>query len=132
MGSNHLPITMWRKIKKILSLKSLWKRRRSPREITPLQPSPEPNDETSPGLEICNTDDTKFKGDSTQENLRELTERLLENDDNNCAKFLEYNLQERRQGNKDVCKGSLFTEVQPELYNVPTIQGKELDEQIQK
>ena len=100
----------------------------SPREITPLQPSPEPNDETSPGLESCNTGDTKFKGDSTQENLRELTERLLENDDNNCAKFLKYNLQERRQGNKDVSKGSLFTDVQPELYNVPTIQGKELDE----
>ena len=53
--------------------------------------------------------------------MRELTERLLENDDNNCAKFLKYNLQERRQGNKDVSKGSLFTDVRPELYDVPTI-----------
>ena len=51
----------------------------------------------------------------------ELTELLLENDDNNCAKFLKYDLQERRLGNKDVSEGSLFTEVQPELYNVPTV-----------
>ena len=51
----------------------------------------------------------------------ELSELLLENDENNCAKFLEINLQERKHGIKDMSKDPLFTYVQPELYNVPTV-----------
>jgi len=62
-----------------------------------------------------------FTIECTQEEVEELTERLLDNDDNNCAKFFRYNLQERRQGTEDVCDEPLFSDVQPELFEVPTI-----------
>jgi hypothetical protein len=50
-----------------------------------------------------------------------LTEKLLDNDENNCSKFFRYNLQERRQGCEDVCDEPLFSDIQPELFEVPTI-----------
>ena len=116
---------MWKKIKKIFGLKKLWKRTRSPCEISPIRQTPDSSytqpdagyqdaldDENTPAPENL-IKDTRFLLKSTQENLMALTELLLENDENNCAKFLTYNLQKRRKGKRDVCEGSFFTRVQP-------------------
>ena len=35
--------------------------------------------------------------------------------------YYRYNLQERRQGSEDVCEDPLFSDVQPELFEVPTV-----------
>merc|ERR1711997_533698 len=60
--------------------------------------------------------------DLTEEELFELTERLFDNDDNNCAKFFRYNFQERRCGQDDVCDEPLFSDVDEEaLFQVPTV-----------
>ncbi len=62
-----------------------------------------------------------FTVDCTQEEIEELTEKLLDNDENNCARFFRYNLQERRQGCEDVCDEPLFQDIEPELFEVPTV-----------
>ncbi len=36
--------------------------------------------------------------DCTEEEFHELTEKMLDNDENNCAKFFRYDLGERRRG----------------------------------
>ena len=126
---------MWKKIKKIFCLKKLWKRNRVPCEISPIRQTPDssstqpdagyqdaPDDANTAAPENV-TRDTRFLLKSTQANLMALTELLLENDENNCAKFLTYNLQKKRRGKRDVCEGSLFSRVQPELYHVPTIKA---------
>ena len=60
--------------------------------------------------------------DLTQEDLFELTEKLLDNDENNCAKYFRYNFQERRCGVEDVCDEPLFSDIdQDGLFQVPTI-----------
>ena len=53
-------------------------------------------------------EDDDYTIDCTEEEFHELTERLLDNDENNCARFFRYNLQERRQGCEDVCDEPLF------------------------
>jgi len=53
-------------------------------------------------------EDDGFTVDCTEEELQELTERLLDADDNNCAQYFRYNLQERRKGCSDVCEEPLF------------------------
>ncbi len=53
-------------------------------------------------------DDGDYTVDCSEEEFWELTERLLDNDDNNCAKYFRYNLQERRKGCEDVCDEPLF------------------------
>ncbi len=67
------------------------------------------------------SEDEEYTIECTEEEFHELTERLLDNDENNCAKYFRYNLQERRQGCADVCEEPLFQEVQEELYQVPTV-----------
>ena len=60
--------------------------------------------------------------DLTKEDLFELTEKLLDNDENNCAKYFRYNFQERRCGVEDVCDEPLFSDIdQDGLFQVPTI-----------
>ena len=60
--------------------------------------------------------------DLTEEELFDLTEKLLENDENNCSQYFRYNLQERRCGEEDTCDEPLFSEVdQDALFEVPTI-----------
>lgn len=66
-------------------------------------------------------DDDDYSVDCTEEELFALTEELLENDENNCAKYFRYNLQERRQGCQDVCEDPLFSDVDEALFEVPTI-----------
>ena len=67
-------------------------------------------------------DDDDYTIDCSEEEFHELTERLLDNDENNCAKYFRYNLQERRQGCEDVCEEPLFQDVEEELFNVPTVE----------
>ena len=43
-------------------------------------------------------DEDDFAIDCTEEELQELTEKLLDNDENNCSDYFRYNLQERREG----------------------------------
>ena len=60
--------------------------------------------------------------DLTEEDLFELTEKLLDNDENNCAKYFRYNFQVRRCGVEDVCDEPLFSDIdQDGLFQVPTI-----------
>ncbi len=67
-------------------------------------------------------DDEEYTVDCTEEELFDLTERLLDEDDNNCAKYFRYNLQERRDGQEDVCDEPLFSDIDTEnLFEVPTI-----------
>ena len=60
--------------------------------------------------------------DVTEEEFFELTESMLEEDSNNCARYFWYNLQERRQGEEDVCDEPLFQNVDEEMFEVETIQ----------
>ena len=59
--------------------------------------------------------------DVTEEEFFELTESMLEEDSNNCARYFWYNLQERRQGEEDVCDEPLFQNVDEEMFEVETI-----------
>ena len=60
--------------------------------------------------------------DLSEEDLFDLTEKLLQNDENNCSQYFRYNLQERRCGEEDTCDEPLFSEVdQDALFEVPTI-----------
>ena len=59
--------------------------------------------------------------DVTEEELFELTEQMLDEDSNNCARYFWYNLQERRQGEEDVCDEPLFQNIDEELFEVETI-----------
>ena len=63
--------------------------------------------------------------DVTEEEFFELTESMLEEDSNNCAKFFRYKLQERRQGPynnpQDVCDEPLFQDIDDDLFKVETI-----------
>ena len=60
--------------------------------------------------------------DLTEEDLFDLTEKLLDNDENNCAKYFRYNFQERRCGVEDVCDEPLFSDIdQDGLFQVSTI-----------
>lgn len=60
--------------------------------------------------------------DLSEEELFELTESLLDNDENNCSKYFRYNFQERRCGEEDVCDEPLFSDIDEALFEVPTIQ----------
>lgn len=42
--------------------------------------------------------DDEYTIECTEDEFHELTEKLLDNDENNCARFFRYNLQQRRQG----------------------------------
>ena len=46
---------------------------------------------------------------------------MLRHDYNNCAKYLTYNLQNKREKNKDVCDEPLFSNVNKKLWSVDTI-----------
>ena len=59
--------------------------------------------------------------DVTEDELFELTEQMLDEDSNNCARYFWYNLQERRQGEEDVCDEPLFQNIDEELFEVETI-----------
>ena len=51
-----------------------------------------------------------------------MTENLLDNDDNNCAKYFRYNLQSRRCGMEDTCDEPLFSNINMQaIMEVPTI-----------
>ena len=52
-----------------------------------------------------------------------LTERLLANDFNNCAKYLTLDKQEICFGQKDVSKNPLFKNVNKAIFEVPTIKA---------
>jgi hypothetical protein len=71
---------------------------------------------------MADGDQGGFTVDCTQEELNELTESLLANDENNCAKYFRYNLQDRRQGCEDVCEDPLFSDVDQDLFSVPTVE----------
>lgn len=66
-------------------------------------------------------EDEDYTCDMTEDELFELTERLLDNDENNCAKYFRYNFQERRCGEEDVCDEPLFSDVDEALFEVPTV-----------
>lgn len=86
-------------------------------------------------------DDDEYTIDCSEEEFHELTEKLLENDYNNCmgqeyyslfrvsaqkiidgnCRYFKYNLQERRQGCEDVCDEPLFQDVSEEIFEVKTI-----------
>ena len=67
-------------------------------------------------------EDEDYTCELSEEELFEFTEKLMENDENNCAKYFRYNFQERRCGEDDVCDEPLFSEVDHEaLFEVPTI-----------
>jgi len=68
-------------------------------------------------------EDEDYSCDLTEEELFELTEGLLDNDENNCAKYFRYNFQERRCGDDDVCDEPLFSDVDEALFEVPTIKA---------
>ncbi len=53
-------------------------------------------------------EDNDYTVDCSEEEFHELTERLLDNDENNCSGYFRYNLQERRKGCEDVCDEPLF------------------------
>ena len=55
--------------------------------------------------------------------LCELTEKLIEKDKNNCAKYIRYNIQQKRYGNIDTCKDPLFSEVDDNMYQLPTVKA---------
>ena len=55
--------------------------------------------------------------------LCDLTEKLIEKDENNCAKYIKYNVQNRRNGNKDTCKYPLFSKVDDNMYQLPTVKA---------
>lgn len=59
--------------------------------------------------------------DVTEEELFELTEQMLDEDANNCARYFWYNLQERRQGEEDVCDEPLFQNIDEEMFEIETI-----------
>lgn len=65
--------------------------------------------------------DGDFTAECSDEELFELTEKLLEEDDNNCARFFRYNLQSRRCGDQDVCDEPLFSDVDERLFEVETV-----------
>lgn len=67
-------------------------------------------------------DDDDYAGDCTQDEVFDLTEKLLENDVNNCAKYFRYNLQSRRCGMEDTCDEPLFSNINMDaILAVPTI-----------
>ena len=55
--------------------------------------------------------------------LCDLTEKLIEKDENNCAKYIRYNIQCKRKENKDTCKYPLFSKVDDNMYQLPTIKA---------
>ena len=55
--------------------------------------------------------------------LEELTELMLEHDDNNCARFFNYKLQGRAKGHMDESPEPLFSYVQDQLFEVDTIKA---------
>ena len=55
--------------------------------------------------------------------LCELTEKLIEKDGNNCAKYIRYNIQQKRNGIRDTCKDPLFSEVDDNMYQLPTVKA---------
>ena len=66
-------------------------------------------------------DDDDYTIDITEDEFFELTEKLLDSDDNNCAKHFRYNLQSRRCGVDDVCDEPLFTDINEDIFEVETI-----------
>ena len=56
-----------------------------------------------------------------QDEIYELTETMLQHDDNNCAKYFSYNLQNKRKKNQDVCDEPLFLNVKQKLWSVDTL-----------
>lgn len=76
---------------------------------------------TCKSLHFSSLDDEDYTIDCSEEEFHELTERLLENDENNCTKYFRYDFQRRREGCEDVCDDPLFYDVQPELWEVPTV-----------
>ena len=66
-------------------------------------------------------EDEDYTCDLSEEELFEFTERLMENDENNCAQYFRYNFQERRCGEDDVCDEPLFSDLDEALFEVPTI-----------
>lgn len=67
-------------------------------------------------------DDDEYTVDCTEEELFELTESMLEADENNCTRYFRWNVQDRREGCEDVNEEPLFTDVDTEaIFNVPTV-----------
>ena len=66
-------------------------------------------------------EDEDYTCELSEEELFEFTEKLMENDENNCAKYFRYNFQERRCGEDDVCDEPLFSDLDEALFEVPTI-----------
>ena len=66
-------------------------------------------------------EDEDYTCELSEEELFEFTEKLMENDENNCAKYFRYNFQERRCGEDDVCDEPLFSDLDVALFEVPTI-----------
>lgn len=65
--------------------------------------------------------DDEYTIDCTEEEFFELTERLLDNDENNCARYIGYDLQDRREGDRDVSEDPLFYDVDDALFEIPTV-----------
>ena len=59
--------------------------------------------------------------DISKEELFRFTERLLQEDSNNCARFFDFKLQQPRQGKEDVCDEPLFHDVNGELFELDTV-----------
>jgi len=59
----------------------------------------------------------------SEEELFELTEKLLEEDENNCAPYFRYNLQERRCGVEDVCEEPLFSDIDEAMFDIKTVKA---------
>lgn len=67
-------------------------------------------------------EDEDYTVDLSEEEFFELTEKLLEEDENNCAKYFRYNLQSRRCGVDDVCDEPLFNDIDDAMFEIETIQ----------
>ena len=67
-------------------------------------------------------EDEEYTVECTEEELFELTESMLENDENNCTQYFRWNVQDRREGCEDVNNEPLFTDVDYDaLFQVPTV-----------
>ena len=57
--------------------------------------------------------------------ILDLTERLFENDVNNCAKYLQYDIQQKqkRHGQGDLSGKPLFSNVDGRVFSLPTVEA---------
>merc|ERR1712029_537564 len=72
---------------------------------------------------VLNMDDEEYTVELSEDEFFELTEKLLNEDENNCSPYFRYNLQERRCGVEDVCDEPLFSDVDEAMFEIKTVKA---------